>query len=256
MTKECVICGVSENDSQIYEGLLQNELVFVCESCAEEEGIPIIRKPTTEQLQRADERYSVRERMEKMSGKIKPISRELSTQNGINRLRMPRTKETNSEVIENYYWALSMARRRQKLTFKQLEERTLIPREVLESIERGRIPENFKELFIKLEKVLGIRLLKYHETQVHYKAISEEENKGGLKGAIERRKLRQARKEKEKKIVEIEKGNLDISKRENIKDITLNDLIELKKEKEKEKIRKKIKEQTEEMFGEDLEIEE
>ena len=257
MTKECVICGVSESESPLYEGLLKNELIFVCEDCAEEEGIPILRKPTVEQLQRADERYSVRERMEKMSGRAREMRNELSTQHGVNRLRMPKAKETNSEVIDNYYWVLSMARRRKKLTFKQLEQMTLIPMEVLESIERGRIPSNFNEIFITLEKVLGIKLLKYHEPAVHYTAISDEiENKKVLKDVIEKMKHKKERREKEKRINDIEDGKVDFSKKDHIKDITLNDLVELKRQREKEKVRQRIQEQTDDMFGEDLELDE
>lgn len=255
MVKECAVCEITSNDKPLYEGLLKSEIVFVCEDCAQEDGIPLIKKPTSEQLQRADERYSVRERMEKMSGRGEPIKKELITQHGFNKLRMPKPKETNSEVLDNYYWILSMARRRKKLTFKQLEQLSSIPIEVLESIERGRLPQDFREIFLTLEKVLGIKLLKYHDPKMHYTPISEDgEKRNMFKEVYEKMKNKPSKEEKKETINKIEKGELDFSRKENIKEVTLNDLIELKREKEKEKIRQRIKEQTEDLFGEDLEL--
>ena len=64
----CAICKKEDDEIELYEGILGGGMIRICESCSTTEGIPTIQKPSSKQLEKADERYSVRERMEQMSG--------------------------------------------------------------------------------------------------------------------------------------------------------------------------------------------
>ena len=265
--KRCVICKKPWDIIDLYEGIYDNEMVMVCEECATEEKIPMLRKPSTEQLKQADKRYSVRERMEKMSGMHKlrsSVSTEQRTvQNNLNKLRMPDPKQTHEEVLDNYYWTLNMARRRKKMTISQVATQTSIPVEVIEVIEKGKIPTDFEQIFVRLEDYFGIKLLKHHKSKIHFKTRDDEAN---ILEEVEMRMNTQTvdneedfeeldKLQKRAKLRELEAGELDLSRQEKIDDITLNDLVELKKEKEKKENKQKLRQQTEDLLGDDIDIE-
>jgi ribosome-binding protein aMBF1 (putative translation factor) len=237
---------------ELFEGILEDGMVMVCAPCAENEGIPMVRKPSPEQIAVADERVSVRERMERMSGMKKIKDRErLFSHGDLAKLKIPAEKQRHEEVCDNYYWELNIARRRKKMSLKQLSETVGIDSETLESIEKGVIPVDFRTVFLKLESFLGIRMLKKHEAVVGFRAdggaMSEEDI---LRQVREKMKSVDVVKIKEKKMDDIESGEIDLSGRQNLQDITLNDLVDRKRKKEK--AREKMRERS--MIGDEVEI--
>ncbi|MCK5449382.1 hypothetical protein KAI32_00795 [Candidatus Pacearchaeota archaeon] len=256
----CTVCKRDSDEVKLFEGILKAEMVMVCNECSETEGIPLIRKPSEEQLQKADERYSVRERMERLSGMrdATEISNDqIVTQGNLAKLRVPPKKQYHEEVLDNYYWTLNIARRRKKLSINQLANLIKIEANILQSIEKGRIPENFNEIFLKLESFLGIKLLKNHKPQVHFVRTKDEEQEifksvREKMGQVSPNKINLE--EKQEAIEQIEKGEFDFSKRESLQDVNLNDLIEMKKAREKKKIKKKIQIQTDAMLGDDIDL--
>lgn len=268
MEKRCVICKRPNDLVNLFEGIFEDEMVMVCEECANEEKIPIIRKPSLKQLEDVDKHVSVRERMEKLSGMHKQrshISKEqLIVQSHVHKLRQPAPKESHEDVVDNYYWLVNMARRRRKITMNQVSIQTQIPLEILEAIESGKIPDDFEKYFVILEDYFGINLLKHHKQKVRYlvpqvdeeKILDEVRIKMKTKEVHEDEDLKDVDKlRKQEKLKELEQGNLDLSKRKNLDDITLSDLAAIKKQKEEEEKKKKLRQQTEELMGDDLEIE-
>lgn len=260
----CAICKRTSDEIQLFEGIQKAEMIRVCEICAEEEKIPIIKKPSNAQLDKAEERYSVRERMERISGFHEPteISEDqMTTQGNLAKLRVPPKKETNVDILDNYYWTLNIARRRSKLSTTQLAEKMQIDPKIIQEIEKGKIPENFEEIFLKLEAFLGIKLLKNHKPKVHFtrnhdeeKEILEEVRKKIAQVSIEEpedevlEEIKLAKKKEQ--LDKLSRGEVDFSRRQALQDVTLNDLVEMKKEKEKRKT--KIKEEA--MIGDDIEL--
>ena len=119
----CSVCKRTSDEVRLLEGILKAEMVRVCTECAKTEGIPLVHKPSEEQLEKANERYSVRERMERLSGMrdTTEISNDqIVTQGNLAKLRAPPKKQYNDEVLDNYYWTLNIARRRKKLSINQL----------------------------------------------------------------------------------------------------------------------------------------
>ena len=127
---KCFVCGLTSEVIEIYEGIYSSSMVSVCKKCAENENIPVIRKPSEGQLEQANKTYTVRERMENISTprmyNVSEISSDQSmVQKNLSRLRVPPKKELHEEVVEDYPWEVNMARRRRKLSIKQTAEQIL-----------------------------------------------------------------------------------------------------------------------------------
>jgi len=181
------------------------------------------------------------------------------TQGNLAKLRIPPKKEYHEDVLDNYYWTLNLARRRMKLSISQLAESTGINTSILESIEKGKIPENFIEIFLKLEKFLSIKLLKSHKNKLSF-IRNRDEEKEILNNVKDRMGLSKPNKDnseepgKKEQLDKISKGEIDFSRRDNISNITLDDLVGMKKEKESRLVRTKAKAREDTMIGDDLEL--
>ena len=260
--KRCSVCKKEWTEIELFEGISGVEMVMICRECSDKEGIPTIEKPTSEQIKRTVDRRSVRERMERLSGvrDTTEISHEQeNVQRSLNKLRTLPKKETNPFVVENYYWAANMGRRHKKLTINQAAEAMNIEPEAIEEIEYGKIPKNFEEIMDKMEKFYGIKLLKNKAKKIHFVKTREEEEKileevkekiDGKIGEIEDlpSETISARREI------MEKGEIDFSDKENLQNITLNDLVEMKNKKKRIEEAKRIRQEVEGMVGEDLEL--
>jgi len=255
-----MICKRESDEVKLFEGILKSEMIRICEECAESEGVPLVKKPSEDQLQKADERYSVRERMEKMSGirETTEISDDqTTTQGNLAKLRVPPKKQFHEDVLDNYYWTLNISRRRKKLSINQLADLIKIDANILKSIEQGRIPENFKEIFLQLESFLGIKLLKNHQPIINFTRTIDEEKE--IIKSVEEKMFGEDSdsrysEKREETIDKIAKGEMDFSRRENLQNVTLNDLVEMKKEREEKQITKRKRIQTDAILGDDLDI--
>jgi ribosome-binding protein aMBF1 (putative translation factor) len=255
MTKKCTICK-SEN-VELFEGVYEGEMVLVCDYCAEEEGIPVLKRPSVAQLDKIEEKESMRERMERLSG-MRKHTRSLGpdqtvAQHNLAKLKNPYIKQTHPDVHNNYYWEINMARRRRKITLSQVSRATEIPEEILKDVEHGIIPKNMEEVFLKLEQYFGIKLLKNHEKIVNFTKTQASQDKI-IQEVRNRMKHTDTPQTPEKVTQRIQAGELDFSKKEDIKDVTLNDLIDQKKKREYLEKEKKLREETISMMGEDIEL--
>lgn len=249
MERICSMCGSTEMESDLYEGVYDDEIVLICKECARDENIPVLRKPTPEQLvQPVEERYSVRERMERLSGMRKPSTNQSMIKLNMSKVKKPEPKQSHPNIVDNYYWEINMARRRKKMSINQLSEQIGIPVDILESLERGKIPSEFEIIFEKLERYFDIKLLKRYTKNVNFNYNPNEEQK-----ILE--DVKSKLKNKKEQLKKIRKGTFDFSREEEIKNITLEDLARMKREKEKENMRKKVQRQTDDMFGDEIEFE-
>ena len=259
----CKICGKSEKEAEICDGIYEGMVSPICTICAEEENIPLIRKPSENQITTAETSQTVRERLERMSSPTRTLSENQKTANkNLAKIKFPQEKQHSELLVDNYYWAIKMARRRKKLTFNEISLSTSIPEEVLENIERGQIPKNIEETMRKLELCLGIKLLKSQELSPRFvlperdkqeRILAETEQKIH---SIERGETQEEDQDKIEKLKKIEKGQIDFSKRKELQDVTLADLQEMKKRKDVKEQFEQEKSSHEDFFGDDLEIEE
>lgn len=272
---QCTVCKKTSDETELFKGIKVDGMVMICGTCAEKEGIPIIKKPSESQLSKASERYTVRERMERMSGihEATEISEDqIVTQGNLAKLRMPSPKQHNENILDNYYWTLNIARRRKKLSVTQLAEKMQVSSSVIQGIEKGKLPDDFEDLFMKLEIFLGIKLLKNHKTKIGFtRTINEQEEilksvrkkmgtveidedisiehpEANLESLKDYQEDGRAFKEK------LSKGEVDFSKREALKDVTLDDLVDRKKKREAYEAVKKVKDEEDAMLGDDLDL--
>lgn len=255
----CSICKKTEEETTLYPGVLRVKMINICEECAEDQKVPIIKKPSSSQLSQADKHYSVRERLDRMSGRTRStdISEDqIVTQKNLSKLRVPPKIQHHPEVLENYYWTLKMARRRSKMTSSQLAKKIGISATTITEIEKGIMPKDFKEIFLKLESYFEIKLLKARPEQISFTRKNEEKEKEILEAVAKKMKNPQADLEEDEEIEGvqemIEKGNIKMSKRKDLSNVTLSDLIDRKRAREKYNM--KVKQ--DEMLGDEIDIEE
>lgn len=255
----CTICKKTSEETTLYPGIKADGMVNICEDCAEDQKIPIIKKPSQSQLTRADKTYSVRERLDKMSGRRE--STEISgdqmiTQGNLSKLKMPKPKQQHPDVLDNYYWTLNMARRRAKMTLSQLAKKIDTTSYTIQEIEKGALPQDFKVIFLKLEALLGINILKAHKPQINFTRKSPDKEKEILRAVSKKMESPEeeleALEELEADEEEVDLEEIRLSRRKDLSNVTLNDLVDRKKAREKYKM--KIKQ--DEMMGDDLDIEE
>lgn len=260
---KCEICNLEKNQEELFRGISEEEVINVCKECADLEKIPLIKSPSNEQLKEAERRPSVRERMEKLSGlKDKPglTQTQMAASKQLAKLRVPEKKQYDPELVDNYDWLIRMARRRKKLSISQLANQTGISQEMIDDLERGQLNGDYLNAAAKIELFLDIKLLQNHEKRIMFTRNKGDEEKKILEEV--RQKMHAPEKNKEEtikqrseKINKIARGELDFSKQENIQDIKLRDLVQMKKKREQEQQKSQSKKQHEEMFGEDVELE-
>jgi len=259
----CQVCN--KEDNELYDAFHNGRVISACRSCIEIEGLSVIKTPTFEQLDRANQRATVHERMMKLSGldKFNPISRDNEiAQRNIAKIKIPPKKQYSDLLIHNYDWAIMMSRRRKKMTLSQLSDLTHIPQAELEEMEKGVLPRNFERNARIISSVLNIPLLKEQERKqviptpekekTEEQILKETREKlfgGDLEINQKNEELRRINQEEdeEDEIDEIEleepereeirkevhDGKFDFSKTEKLKNVTLNDLINMKRDKEK-----------------------
>lgn len=265
---QCAICNLSSQETDLSEGIYETEIIFVCQKCAENEGIPLIKKPSDEQLFVAEQRRSVRERLERMSFGPKhyeELSHDQKIANkNLAKIKFPQKKQHSELLIDNYYWIIKMARRRKKLTLQEISTATSIPEQSLEDLEKCQLPKNFEEAIRKLELFLNIKLLRSQDHAPHFILPERDKQERILAETQERMRAVESGEipievpspDKKEKLEKLEKGELDLSKRKELENITLADLQEMKRKRDLLEKQEQEKRDTEELFGEELDIEE
>ena len=269
----CKFCKKESEETHLFEGIFAHEMIRVCGPCAEMEGIPIMKKPSTEQLDRAETSYTVRERMEKISGMHERNAKkdELRMQGDIAKLKMPPKRQYHEDLLDDYSWTLNLARRRAKMSLKQLAEEVHVSEYTLQEIEKGQIPKDFEEIFLKLEAFLKIKLLKNHKPMITFTQKKDDEqeilrnvrekmqnqpDKDSPEEVEHREELLERKKEKLAKL-NSEKNKFSNEKdQKDLENITLSDLVELKRKREQKESEHKKRIQTDAMIGDDIELDE
>ena len=266
----CYICQKTSDEARIFRGIYEGEVVDVCEDCVELEKIPVIKRATEEQIKKSEHSASVRERMENLSGITKGIvSKEHSIAlRNLSKIKVPQKEQQPENLVPNYHWEIKIARRRLKMTPTQLSERTCFPQKIIEQIERGQPPKDYEAVMLALEAVLEIRLFRDHPKKLifHLPDKSPEKKQQQIleqtMDKIKEKDKELIKAEKQKKIQEkkkvaqeITQGKFDFSRKQNLENLTLNDLVELKRKKDKLKEIEKKEQEHEELFGDDVGIE-
>jgi len=173
---ECFFCGVSGEKVRLFQAIGDEGIVLVCENCAFDENIPIIRKPTTFQLKNSEkpERVIADELARARDPKEIERKRELVRKEEEKKLQNLTLKDIvdknyqkkiqkssgkpRVKLIDNFNWILMRSRRSRKLSQQQLAEAISESEIAIKMAEQGTMPEDDFRLINKLENFLSIRI--------------------------------------------------------------------------------------------------
>lgn len=231
--KICEICERSQYEVKLISAVSEGKLIDICEECAFIENLPIVRKPTPNQLKEGSEKHqNVRSRLMRMSGLDKETNEAKKIFDKIKQEKFSENKEkpTYSEILnkikeknipvnlmDNFHWEIQMARRRRKMSQAQLANSIGEAEETISLIEKANLPEQPEKVINKLEQFFNINL---KQNSFFSEKTRDKEN-----SELENVNEEEIKKESPAKILKFDK--------ETIKNITIADLVEMKKEKER-----------------------
>jgi ribosome-binding protein aMBF1 (putative translation factor) len=168
--EKCVRCGISEEELRLFDGIYVNEVVKICERCALLSDVPLIKRPSAEQLKESEKSWKVRERLGRMA-KVEVQTERAKIENSIRLNDIENIKPKGNEKIEanlvdNYHWVLMVSRRKRGLTVKQLAEAIGESESAIKFLEKKIIPEESLELLRKLEQFYNVRIFKKKPEEV------------------------------------------------------------------------------------------
>lgn len=167
---ECSICGISDSKRPVFRAISPKGLIFICETCAAEEGFPMVREPRPEV---EEPRKTVYERLSIMAGikpkspqerRIRPQTDEKSIKQIVNKNYEEKIKKQGpithrNDLVDNFHWILMRIRRVKGLTQRQLADMINEPEEVVKMAEQGVVPEGYR-ILDKLENFFRVKLIK------------------------------------------------------------------------------------------------
>jgi ribosome-binding protein aMBF1 (putative translation factor) len=175
----CFRCDKSEKEARLLDAVYENDMVKICERCSVTESMPIIRKPTTSQLREAEKSYSVYQRLRQLS-ENKPEKKAETVLEQIRRLDENPELEAPKErrpfnLIDNFHWHVTRARRNKGLSQKQLGWALGESETAIKMIEKSDLPEDAEKLIRKLEQFFQINLIERTEEEREEERRKKEE---------------------------------------------------------------------------------
>ncbi|MBS3071532.1 helix-turn-helix domain-containing protein [Candidatus Pacearchaeota archaeon] len=134
-------------DETYVEAIEEGKIVRVSEKYAKREGLLILRKASIE-----TERKNQAKKIEDLDKRI-----------GFEELRKPLKWKENKvikELVENFHWQISLARKKKNLTRKALAEAIGESESTIKLVENGMLPKDDFVLINKIQEKLGINLRK------------------------------------------------------------------------------------------------
>ncbi len=223
----CYKCGRSEREVKLLDAIDEKEAIKVCEECALLEDIPIIRRPSTSQLERMEKPYSVRERLKKMAGlqtsvsetpriaqdmiyQIKKQKEKVDDKNFDKHLSYIRKINKPLNLVENFHWKIMMERKNRKLTRSQLANTLGESETAIKYLENKELPDDALRVINKIEQFFRISLRQVPTSESNFDLQKESQEQNITTPAT---------------ILKLNREKLD--------KLTIADLVKIKKEKEK-----------------------
>ncbi len=164
--KKCYACGISEQKARLFDALSLKErgVVKICENCSKKEDMPIVKKPTTEQLKEAEKRpryfggARISKQQEYEKSGTETTLREIIDRNY--KSSISPEKKPRPDLVDNFHWLIMVERRKKKLTQEQLAKEIVESEAAIKMAEQGFLPEDDYKLISKLESFLGVKIRK------------------------------------------------------------------------------------------------
>jgi ribosome-binding protein aMBF1 (putative translation factor) len=162
--EKCSHCKRSEEEVRLFDGLLVNNTVKICERCSLIEGIPIIKRPSTNQLRDSEKPYAVRQRLARMAHLPQEQKKIVSAYDELKKLEekpeLERPEDLVFNLVDNFHWIIQTERRRRGFSQKQLASELHEGESAIAMLEKGIIPSKSLDLIRTLEQFLKVNLVK------------------------------------------------------------------------------------------------
>ncbi len=155
---ECFRCGVSGENGELHNVISNKGIIKLCSHCASMEGLPIIKKPTEEQLNPVYRHVSVKDRLTNMNKS--QMARDVSLRDLIDKKFKDRGVQAHPDLIDNFHWTIQQVKRVKRITREQFAKGIGESEANVRMIEQGFLPENDYKIVNKIEGFLGISLRK------------------------------------------------------------------------------------------------
>jgi|GEM_PF-2648115 len=156
---ECFKCGVSGEKVRLYDAISNKGVVKICDDCNATEKLPIIRKPSTEQIADSERQRSVRDMLSGVN-KGRLVGREPTLRELVDRNLKERLAKQPSDLVDNFQWIIQRTRRNRKITREQFSRGIDESESTVRMLESGVLPNNDYRIITKAENFLGITLKK------------------------------------------------------------------------------------------------
>jgi|WetSurMetagenome_2_1015567.scaffolds.fasta_scaffold170060_2 ribosome-binding protein aMBF1 (putative translation factor) len=166
--KECYRCGISEDNAEIFHAISSKGIVKICADCNKLEHLPVMKKPTEEQIlqSRSPRSKSIQERLNAMRGGA--TQKRLANQDVTLRQIIDRkfqsqrqvSQQLPSDLIPNFHWEIQRIKRIKKMTREEFAKGIGESDATVRMIEQGFLPNNDYRIINKIESFLGISLRK------------------------------------------------------------------------------------------------
>ena len=159
---ECFKCGISEEKVKLYDAISNRGLIKICEDCASREDLPIVKKPTEEQIveSKTPGSKSVRDRLKNMQRNNFTIGREPTLRDLVDKKFKTNTFQTPSDLVPNFHWTIQQIRRARKITREQFAKGIGESEATVRMVEEGILPNGDYKIINKIESYLKITLKK------------------------------------------------------------------------------------------------
>lgn len=138
---KCFKCGISEEDTKLLKVISRGGIVKVCKQCFSKENLPLIKT----QMDSPKEEIA-----QKVAPKI--VQRQ--------QLQIPREKENQTWLINNFHWIIMRARRLKHVSQKQVAQEIGESEKTIKDLEMGIVSKYNFQLINKIENNLGIKLMR------------------------------------------------------------------------------------------------
>lgn len=170
--KECFKCSANESEAVLMRVISKEGMVYICNRCQIKERLPLIKEGG--KVEEVGERMSVRQRLEIMSGvkrkeepqirSIQHMGEEIHLKDLVEKNFQEKIKKVDgkvySEMIPNFHWVVMRKRRILKLSQEELANKIAESVKAIQSLERGILPSDYLALVRKVERALGIFIMK------------------------------------------------------------------------------------------------
>jgi len=157
-------CARTSEDVRIFDGIYVAEPVKICEKCSLMAGIPIIKRPSLDQLKASEKPMGVKERLMYLNKLKVPEKKEQGVFEELKKLdsspELEKPEHISFKLIDNFHWEIQTHRRRRGLSQGQLAQKVGESEAAIKLLEKGLVPEGGLGLVQKLEQLFGLRLIK------------------------------------------------------------------------------------------------